>query len=128
MTQIADKVDGCKIARILKRLTHGERAPGTIGHLFRGNFIRASIWACIGFGMLCWWQGENTIPDPWNFHAWLTNSGWVAGLGVLATFLRWRKKQQVMQAIPTMPTWTPPAEAIGNIAPIIEVEYKRLPN
>jgi len=25
-----------------------------VGHLFRGNLIRASIWACIGFGMLCW--------------------------------------------------------------------------
>ena len=99
-----------------------------VGHLFRGNLIRASIWACIGFGMLCWWQGENTIPDPWDFHAWLTNSAWVVGIGALATFVRWGKKQQAVQAIPTMPVWTPPADAPGNIAPIIEVEYKRLPN
>jgi hypothetical protein len=33
-----------------------------------------------------------------------------------------------MQTIPTMPAWTPPAEATGNIGSIIEVEYKRLPN
>jgi hypothetical protein len=31
-----------------------------------------------------------------------------------------------MLAIPTMPTWTPPFEATGNIAPIIVVEYRRL--
>jgi len=42
--------------------------------------------------------------------------------------VRWGKKQQAVQAIPTMPVWTPPADAPGNIAPIIEVEYKRLPN
>src|SRR5262249_10370082 len=65
-----------------------------IGHLFRGNFIRASIWACIGFGMLCWWQGENTIPDPWDFHAWLTNSAWVVGIGVLATFARFYNRHR----------------------------------
>jgi hypothetical protein len=45
-----------------------------IGHLFRGNFIRASIWACIGFGMLCWWQGSDVIPDPWDFDKWLKTS------------------------------------------------------
>ena len=65
-----------------------------VGHLFRGNFIRASIWACIGFGMLCWWQGENTIPDPWDFHAWLTNSAWVVGIGVLATFARFYNRHR----------------------------------
>jgi hypothetical protein len=30
------------------------------------------------------------------------------GLGALGTFVRWRKKQQAMQAIPTMPAWIPP--------------------
>jgi hypothetical protein len=24
--------------------------------------------------------------------------------------------------------WTPPVDAVGNTAPVIEVEYKRLPN
>jgi hypothetical protein len=39
-----------------------------------------------------------------------------------------RKKQQAMQAMPTMPAWPTPADAPGNIAPIIEVKYERLPN
>jgi len=99
-----------------------------LGHLFRGNFIRASIWLSIGCGMLFWWWGSDVIPDPWDFDAWLKGSAWVVGVGVLATFVRWRKKQQAMQTMPAMPEWTPLFEAPGNIAPIIEVEYKRLPN
>jgi len=95
-----------------------------VGHLFRGNFIRASIWFSIGVGMLLWWQGTDVIPDPWDFDKWLKGSAWVVGLGALATFLRWRKKQ----AMSAVPEWTPPIEATGNIGPIIEVEYKRLPN
>jgi len=93
--------------------------------LWAGHFIRAAIWGCLGFGMLCWWQGEDVIPDPWDFDKWLKGSAWVVSLGALATFVRWRKKQQAMQAVPA---WTPPAETTGNIGPIIEVEYKRLPN
>jgi hypothetical protein len=95
-----------------------------VGHLFRGNFIRASIWFSIGVGMLLWWQGTDVIPDPWDFDKWLKGSAWVVGLGALATFLRWRKKQ----AMSAVPEWTPPIEATGNIGPIIEVEYKRLPS
>jgi hypothetical protein len=98
-----------------------------VGHLLRGNFIRASIWFSIGVGMLLWWNGSDTIPDPWNFREWLKGSAWVVGLGSLATFVRWRKKQ-AMQTIPTMPVWAPPFEATENTAPIIEVEYRRLPN
>jgi len=75
--------------------------------------------------MLLWWRGTEVIPHPWDFDAWLRGSAVFVGLGVLATFVRWRKKQQAMQAVPA---WTAPAEATGNIAPIIEVEYKRLPN
>jgi hypothetical protein len=99
-----------------------------VGHLFRGNFIRASIWFSIGCGMLFWWQGTEVIPHPWDFDKWLHGSTVIVGIGALGTFVRWRKKQHAMQAVPTMPVWTPPAEATGNIAPIIEVEYKRLPN
>src|SRR5262249_15578963 len=77
-----------------------------IGHLFRGNFIRSAIWLSIGCGMLFWWNGSDVIPDPWDFHEWLKGSAWVVGLGALATFVRWCKKQQTMQpTIPTMPTW-----------------------
>src|SRR5262249_47022921 len=99
-----------------------------VGHLLQGHFTRAAAWFCVGFGMLLWWQGEDWIPHPWDFHEWLKGSAWVVGLGVLATFVRWRTKQQAMQTIPPMPAWTQPAAAPGNIAPIIEVEYKRLPN
>ena len=95
--------------------------------LWAGHFIRASIWFSLGVGMLFWWQGTEVIPHPWDFDAWLRGSAVIVGIGVLATFLRWRKRQ-AMQTIPTMPVWTPPADATGNIAPIIEVEYKRLPN
>ena len=95
--------------------------------LWAGHFVRASIWASLGVGMLFWWQGTEVIPHPWDFDAWLRGSAVIVGIGVLATFLRWRKRQ-AMQTIPTMPVWTPPADATGNIAPIIEVEYKRLPN
>jgi hypothetical protein len=95
--------------------------------LWAGHFIRASIWFSLGVGMLFWWQGTEVIPHPWDVDAWLRGSAVIVGIGALSTFVRWRKKQ-AMQTIPTMPVWTPPADAPGNIAPIIEVEYKRLPN
>jgi hypothetical protein len=99
-----------------------------IGHLFSGHFTRASMWFSIAFGMLFWWQGTEVIPHPWDFDAWLRSSAVIVGIGALATFLRWRKKQQATQTVPMMPTWTPPFEATGSIAPIIEVEYRRLPD
>jgi len=99
-----------------------------VGHLIRGNFIRASIWFSIGCGMLFWWQGSDVIPDPWDFDKWLRGSTVIVGIGALGTLVRFLRKWKAMQAVPTMPEWTPPAEATGNIAPIIEVEYKRLPN
>ena len=90
-----------------------------IGHLFRGNFIRASIWACIGFGMLCWWQGENTIPDPWDFHEWLKGSAWVVGVGVLATFARfYNRHRRAAQAVP--PLEPAPFEP----APVVNINIK----
>ena len=76
--------------------------------LWAGHFIRASIWASLGVGMLFWWQGTEVIPHPWDVEAWLRGSAVIVGIGALATFVRWRKKQQAMQAVPTMPTWTPP--------------------
>ena len=79
-----------------------------VGHLLQGHFTRAAAWFCVGVGMLLWWNGTETIPHPWDFDAWLKASAWVVGLGALATFVRWRKKQQAMQAIPTMPAWIPP--------------------
>jgi hypothetical protein len=96
-----------------------------VGHLLRGNFIRAALWLSLGVGMLYWWNGTEVIPHPWDVDEWLRASAVIVGIGVLATFVRWRKKQQAMQAVPA---WTAPAETTGNIAPIIEVEYKRLPN
>jgi hypothetical protein len=96
--------------------------------LCKGHFTRATIWLSLGYGMLLWWRGTEVIPHPWDFDAWLRGSAVFVGVGALATFVRWRKKQQAMKAIPTMPMWTMPADAAGNIAPVIEVEYKRLPN
>jgi len=93
--------------------------------LCKGHFIRASIWASLGFGMLAWWQGTEVIPHPWDFDKWLRGSAVLVAFGALGTFVRWRKKRQAMEAVRA---WTAPAEATGNIGPIIEVEYKRLPN
>jgi hypothetical protein len=70
--------------------------------------------------MLFWWMGADI-----DFDTWLRGSAVIVGVGVIGTFVRWRKKQQEMQAVPE---WTPPFEATGNIGPIIEVEYRRLPN
>jgi hypothetical protein len=47
------------------------------------------------------------------------------GLGALATFVRCLRRWKAMQAVPA---WTAPVETTENIGPIIEVEYKRLPN
>jgi len=52
----------------------------------------------------------------------------IVGVGALAAFVKWRKKRREMQVIPTIPAWPTPADATGNTAPIIEVEYRRLPN
>jgi len=73
-----------------------------IGHLFRGNFIRASIWFSIGCGMLFWWQGSDVIPDPWDFDKWLRGSTVIVGLGALATFARFchRHQRAVQTATP----------------------------
>ena len=79
-----------------------------IGHLLKGNFTRAAAWFCVGSGMLFWWRGEDTIPDPMDFDTWLRGSAVIVGIGALGIFVRWRKKQQAMQAIPAVPTWTPP--------------------
>jgi hypothetical protein len=89
-------------------------------HLLGGNFIRAAIWLSLGYGMLLWWQGTEVIPHPWDFDAWLRGSAVIVSIGALATFLRWRKKQQAIQAIPTMPVWTAPAEATGNVVPFVK--------
>ena len=72
-----------------------------IGHLFRGNFIRASIWFSIGCGMLFWWQGSDVIPDPWDFDKWLRGSTVIVGIGALGTFARfYNRHQRAAQAAP----------------------------
>ena len=89
-------------------------------HLLGGNFIRSALWFNVGVFMLFWWYDK---PHDWD--TMMPGVVFFTGLGVLATFVRWRKKQQAMQPVPK---WTPPAEATGNIGPVIEVEYRRLPN
>src|SRR5262249_50503497 len=74
-----------------------------LSHLCLGNFIRASIWFSIGSGMIFWWTSADIDLDTWK-----QGSAVIVGMGALGTFVRWRKKQQAMQTIPTMPAWTPP--------------------
>ena len=70
-----------------------------IGHLLRGNFIRASIWLSIGCGMLFWWQGTEVIPHPWDVEKWLQGSAVIVGRGALATLARfYHEHQQATQA------------------------------
>ena len=85
--------------------------------LCKGHFTRAAIWACLGFGMLCWWQGEDTIPDPWDFDKWLKGSAWVIGIGVLATFARfYDRHRRAAQAVPPFePAPSEPAPMVLNI-------------
>src|SRR6516164_7716443 len=73
--------------------------------LWAGHFIRASIWASLGVGMLFWWQGSDVIPDPWDFDAWLRGSALIVGLGALATFVRFchRHRRAVETATPFEP-------------------------
>ena len=51
-----------------------------------------------------WWTDK---PHDWD--TMMPGVVFFTGLGALGTFVRWRKKQQAMQAIPAMPVWTPPA-------------------
>src|SRR6516164_7854057 len=67
-----------------------------VGHLLRGNFIRASI----GCGMLFWWQETDVIPDPWDFDKWLRGSAVIVGIGALGTFARfYNRHQRAVQAV-----------------------------
>jgi len=93
----------------------------TIINLCECKFIRASLWFNAGVAMLFWWT------DKWeSWDAFLPGAAFFIGVGALGTFARYCSKRKAMQAIPTMPAWTPPIEATENIAPVIEVEYKRL--
>jgi len=93
-----------------------------LGHLLEGNFIRTAIWFNVGTWLLFWWFDK---PHDWD--SFMPFACFFVALGSLAAFARHCKKRQAMQAMPTMPVWTMPTEATGNITPIIEVEYKRLP-
>ena len=89
-------------------------------HLFGGNFIRCALWLSVGMWMLLWWYDK---PRSWD--DFMPGACVFIGLGVLATFVRWRKKQQAMQAIPTMPTWTPPkTPANDNQPPMFSLHAK----
>jgi len=72
-----------------------------VGHLIRGNFIRASIWFSIGCGMLFWWNGTELIPHPMDFHEWLKGSAWVVASGALATFVRfYHRHRRAAEVVP----------------------------
>jgi|SRR5215471_2284523 len=92
--------------------------------LWAGHFIRASIWFVCGTWMLFWWYDEPERALTWDDNGYLRFAAVCIGIGALATFVRWRKKQQAMQAMPTMPAWTAPA-AVGNVVPFIKVKVER---
>ena len=91
-----------------------------IVHLCKCQFIRASLWFVTGTWLLFWW-----FDKPLDWDSFMPGAIMLIGLGALGTFARYCSKRKAMSAVPE---WTPPFEASGNIAPIIEVEYKRLPN
>jgi hypothetical protein len=66
------------------------------------QFVRATIWFSLGSGMLFWWFDKDI-----DFDTWLRGSAVIVGMGALGTF-RYCSMRKAMQAIPTMPTWTPP--------------------
>ena len=71
-----------------------------IGHLYKGNFTRAAAWFAVGSGMLFWWMGSDTIPDPIDFDTWLRGSAVIVGIGALGTFARfYNRHQRAVQAV-----------------------------
>src|SRR5262249_40541875 len=67
------------------------------------QFVRAAIWFSLGSGMLFWWMGTDI-----DFDTWVRGSAGIVGMGALGTFARYCSMRKAMQAIPTMPAWTPP--------------------
>jgi hypothetical protein len=70
--------------------------------------------------MLFWWFDK---PHDWD--SFMPGACFLVGLGALGTFARYCSKRKAMLSVPAS---TPPFEATENIAPIIEVDYKRLPS
>jgi hypothetical protein len=83
-----------------------------VGHLLKGNFIRAALWFSIGIGMLFWWQGTEVIPHPWDFDKWLRGSAVIVSIGALATFVRfYHRHRRAVEAVPPFE----PAPVVLNI-------------
>jgi hypothetical protein len=74
-----------------------------IAHLCLGNFIRSALWLNLGIFLLFWWTDK---PHDWD--TMMPGLVFFTGLGALGTFVRYHRKRKAMQAIPTMPAWTPP--------------------
>jgi len=83
-----------------------------IGHLFRGNFIRASIWFSIGCGMLFWWTEQDI-----DFDTWLRGSAAIVCLGALGTLARfYNRHRRAAQTVPPLePAPFEPAPVVLNI-------------
>jgi hypothetical protein len=77
--------------------------------LCRLHFIRAAIWFVCGCWMMLWWYDKPGRELTWDDNGYLSFAAFWIGLGLLATFVRYHRKRQAMQVIPTtMPAWTPP--------------------
>ena len=83
-----------------------------IGHLFRGNFIRASIWFSSGCGMLFWWTEQDI-----DFDTWLRGSAAIVCLGALGTLARfYNRHRRAAQTVPPLePAPFEPAPVVLNI-------------
>jgi len=78
----------------------------TIINLCECKFIRASLWFNAGVAMLFWWT------DKWEgWDTFWPGACFFVGVGVLATFLRYRSKRKSLMAIPA---WTTPTQANDN--------------
>jgi hypothetical protein len=100
----------------------------TIGHLLQGNFIRAAAWFSIGSGMIFWWTGSGTIPEPMDFDQWLHGSAVIVGIGALATFARFCHRHRAAQTDAPLEAAPMVTFTINAEPPVIEhTPRRRLP-
>jgi hypothetical protein len=88
-----------------------------IGYAISGKFIRASIYLCIGWGMLLWWISDDPRMET-SFNDWLQGSavlvGFVMALVLLWKWYRYQKRRESIPDFGTLPAIT------GNVVPFVK--------